>query len=215
MRRRRRDGTLDGVKHIVIAVVASSVAGCSAPANRYTLTEEERARFGHAPEPAPRRTATKPEASATPVATAEPAGLPPAGDRCERTRADRVKVAKDTLTTTFAHWKEIAPLMKWASDHKCELRDNTGTILITKTREAGGTRVAIRKGYADEIVCNTTKIPPELTVDVMREYVLLDSYPEDTIIFETWPECDDKEKPSLRVRFNDKAAQKAILALPD
>lgn len=122
--------------------------------------------------------------------------------------------AKDAINAWNVRVKELAPLAKFAVAHKCELRDNTGTVLVTKKREAGGVRVSVKRGEADEVVCDTTKIPEGLDAETMRLLAILAETAEDDVMFSTIPECDDRERPSLRVRYNDEALQKAILALP-
>ncbi len=201
--------------HVLVGFVA--LAAC---AHHETNDEAFRRMTGHSMhEGAPPQKLSTP-ARKEPAEQRATSAAPPAAEdkpdpnRCERTRAERVALAKDSIATLKNRLKEIAPTLKWALDHKCELRDTTGTVLVTRTKEAGGTRVAVKHGHADELVCNTAKVPPALTVEVMREILVYDNTAEDDIMFSTYDDCDDKERPSLRVRFNDAAGQKAILALP-
>jgi len=133
---------------------------------------------------------------------------------CEGTRAARVSEAKDTIRTWNAHVEEIKPLVKWAVAHKCKLRDTTGSYLVKRTREAGGIRVEVKRGGPDEVTCDTGKIKPGVDATLLRELELLENTSDDDVMFETFPECDAKETPSLRFTYGDEAAQKAILGLP-
>lgn len=161
--------------------------------------------------PEPRATAAPPPAK--PVEE-KPTETP--AERCTRTRAARVHEAQRAILAFHTRFKELGPVTKFVEKHKCELRDNTGTVLVTRTKEAGGTRISVKHGAADEIVCkDTTKLPPELTKDVMREVIVYQQTNVDDVMFSTWDECDDTEKPSLRVRYNDGPAQRAILEIKD
>lgn len=204
------------------------LVACANP-NKYRLTEEEQARLAgprparHAeprsephPDPAPkaRRTTKRMQEEPEPVAAAAPEPDTPTPVNCEGSRETRVREAKDALNAWNARLKRLAPLITWADAHKCAFRDTRGTVLVTRTKEAGGVRVGVKHGHADELICDTTKWPEGFDEEAMREILILGEVEEDAVMFETIPECDAKERPSLRVRHNDKAGQKAILALP-
>ncbi len=163
------------------------------------------------PEPAP---AVVPPAVAVAIATGEPPKPETPEERCKRTRNERVALAKAAILSIHERLEFVRPLTKWSDAHHCELKDTTGSVLVSRTKEAGGIRVATRYGHVDDLICDTTNIPEELTPEVFREALLYRDTDPKSNLFETYPECDSTEKPSLRVRFNDGPGQRAILAIP-
>lgn len=198
------------------ALVLLALVACANP-NRYELTPEEKHRLGiDAPTPTrpPGRRAPKEETPAPSPAPSTPTTEIAQPADCAASREIRVREAKENIAFWNAHVKEILPLMKWAKTHRCQLKDTTGSVLVQRSREAGGVRVTVKHGHPDEVICDTAKIPEGVDDELLREMERLDNIAYDEVMFSTVPECDDKEKPSLRVRFSDTALQKAILALP-
>lgn len=136
---------------------------------------------------------------------------------CEATRAQRVQWTKDGIEELRRKLERLKPLLKFAKDHKCELKDTSGTVLVRRKQEANGTRISVKPGRADDLICDTTKLPPDFDAEVMKEMIAMSWLEDDEVLFQTVDACDAKERPSLRItvkEFRDKKVPDAILALP-
>lgn len=127
-------------------------------------------------------------------------------------RAARLAHAQETIRAWHERVKVIAPLARFVEAHRCELRDTTGTVLVTRTREAGGVRVGVKRGSPHEIVCDVpeAQFPPGLDVDAMTEIAWLADTDAGTRLVDFGPGCRDAV---LEVSFGDVTKQKRILAL--
>jgi hypothetical protein len=136
-------------------------------------------------------------------------------DRCARTRADRVREAKRALTITRDHLAEVEPMLKFATAHKCELKDTRGSVLVTKTKEAAGTRYTAKEGRYRDVVCDTAQLPPDLTADMLEEVIRVSYLKPDDLLYASIEECDAIESPSLRVTYGEPDHIRAIMKIPD
>lgn len=147
-----------------------------------------------------------------PVATTSAEPPKAADDGCPA-RPERLAHAKETISAWHERIKVIAPIAKFVEDHKCVVKDTSGSVLVTRTKEAGGTRVAVKHGHENEIVCNVpeARFPDGLDVDVMNEIRWLDETDESTKLVDFGPNCRDAV---LEVSYGNFKKQKAILAMP-
>jgi hypothetical protein len=174
------------------------------------------------PEPAaaPSTTAAPPPAAfakATPPVVAQPVSVPgivttSAPMSCPD-RPERLRRAKETISAYHEHMRALIPLAKWALAHKCELKDTTGSVLVSRTKEAGGVRVTTTHGHANDIVCNVpaAQHPEGLDVERMMQIEKLDEIGMSDPLVDFGENCEDAE---LEVTYGDTDKQKKILALP-
>jgi hypothetical protein len=201
--------------HIFYVLLA---VGCTPQADRYSLTDEELARLHptvpriQPSSPKPREVAATSAAAPAPAKPSEPEETPE--QRCARTRPERVELAKQAIKALHDRIAALEPAHKWLSKHKCELKDTTGSTRYLRTRERDGSiRIRVVHGRPDDLICDTPDIPDDIRENA-REVYLYENTDPDEIMFQTLPECDASERPSLRVQYNDFEGQKAILALP-
>lgn len=158
------------------------------------------------------RRTPKPEAE--PVATTAAQAPAPAAatDSCP-SREVRLAHAKETISAWHARAKEMAPIIKFVQAHKCEVKDTSGSVLVTRTKEAGGTRVAVKRGHENEIMCNVpeSQWPAGLDAEALATIQLWDDIGEEDKLVDFGANCRDA---SLEVTYGDFKKQKAILALP-
>lgn len=142
-----------------------------------------------------------------------PKPLPaPVPDACPD-RAARLAHAKSTIRAFHERIRTIVPLAKFAAEHKCEVRDTSGSVLVQRTREAGGTRIAFSHGSPAELVCNVpaSSFPEGLDVDAMNTIAWLDETDMSDKLVDFGAQCHDA---ALEVTYGDVKKQKAILTLP-
>ncbi len=166
-------------------VLAFLLVACADP-NRNELTPDEKQRLGLRPEPAHARG----RGPASRVVTHAPKDPVEGPVDCDASRDARVREAKETIASWNDKLRKSVPIVTWARAHKC-------------------------RRIEDELLCDTASRPNGVTDAMILELADLDvSTSVDDVMFATLPECDAKEKPSLRVTYGDRAGQNAILSLP-